>query len=698
MSEHVSNPITEEQARSLLANVKNFRQEWATFALQSKGTFDAFREKGASLPNDFFQKYNTLVTRKTVLAGSIAESVPGVDHDVWSPPTAPDSLHEFEQKLEDLIKVAKELARVIAEKRVQVISVFTAVRTLTSIDGDVGKVLAKLQEDADHELDELNVRVARLADIELEHKVQSLTSLLELANDARSRLTGSASSGLTLTTAECQAKFQAVSAKFGIAIAIEALRTGLTDAMPTKVAPAIERLSVVSAPPEAVRPTAGTVLPPEQVAASVGTSAHAASKEAIQSLVTNLTTKSHPMTLPLRRPAAFIPIQEPNPVPLSTLADAGNHLKIKAHNQYPNALDPSQLDDHPSGIKNRAIGYGTLATMIEIVGYVFTERERNRNFLGKNLHDILLLFAEAQNVVRVDAEQSGKTPLIEQNTAFTWLKHTCSEDGEKILIERFMRLEDRADPAKNPDLARRILRLKKQVDNIREIEQAYLKLRRLCQALASGNDSDSFGMALPLWVQVNESVTQLIAAGVKPSDTRLRDVLLPIIDNLPEPVLDEYDNVISDGVKISSEFRQVINSFYDYLATAESPASPDLRDTETAAVAQVGSMLSGQTMVVVGGVCKPHAAQRLKRRLKLGDVRWLEATKKDRVSDFRTDLNGAAVVVLITRLMGHKHSDLRDMCRDAGIPCIQLPHSAGYSPNMIAAEILKQASEQLQLS
>jgi len=697
MSESTPDYVTEEQARSLLAEVKSFRQEWAVFAIHSKDRFDAFREKGASLPDDFFQNYNSLITRKTALASSIAESVAGVDQEVWSPPTAHDSLHEFEHKLEDLIKVAKELSCVIAAKRDRVIGVFNEVKSLKSTDGKIDKVLAGLRDDADREIKGLNVRVARLADVELDDKVQSLTSLLSLANDARSRLTGSASEAASLTSAECQAGFEAVSARFGIAVAIEALRTGLTNAAQAKVAPSVEIQSVVSAPADAVRPSAAPALRSETAAVSSGTTASAASKAAIQSLVNNLTTKPHPVTLPQRRPGAFTPIHEPNSVPLSTLADAGNHLKIKAHGLYPNALDPSQLDGPPSAIKNRAMGYGALATMIEIVGFVFTERERNRNFLGKNLHDILLLFAEVQNVVRVDAEQAGKPSLSEQVTAFMWLKHTCSEDGEKILIEKFMRLEDRSDPAKNPDLARRVLRLQKQLDTIRENEQVYSQLRKLCQGLSSGSDSDAFGMELPLWSQVNESVTQLIAAGLKPSDTKLRDVLLPIIDNLPEPVLDESNNVISEGVEISNEFRQVINSMYDYLATAEAPASPDSKDLETAAVAQVGSMLSGQTMVIIGGVCKPHAAQRLKRKLKLGEVRWIEATKQDRVSEFRSDLNGAAIVVLVTKLIGHKHNDVRDMCRDANIPWVQTRHSSGYSTNQIAATILEQASEQLQL-
>lgn len=236
MPECTSNHVTEEQARALLAEVKNFRQEWAKFALQSKESFDAFREKGASLPDDFLKNYHTLVARKTAMAVSIAECVWGVDHEVWSPPTAQDSLHEFEHKLEDLIKVAKEVARVIAEKRGRVISVFNAVKALKSVDGVVDRVLAGLRDDSDREISGLNLRVARLADLELEDKVQSLTNLLDLANDARSRLTGSASQEKALTSAECQARFEAVTTKFGIAVAIDALRTGLTGALPIKVA------------------------------------------------------------------------------------------------------------------------------------------------------------------------------------------------------------------------------------------------------------------------------------------------------------------------------------------------------------------------------------------------------------------------------------------------------------------------------
>lgn len=692
-------PISEIQVKELLAEVKSFRVEWASFAVHSKVVFDAFREKGASLTDDFFRSYQGLKERKAKLACSIAEAVSGIEPDVWQAPGPNDSLHDFEHKLEDLIKVTRELARLITEKREKVIGILSAVKSLASLDSAVEKSLRELREYADKEITNVTTRASRLADVDLENQVENFTYLLDLANDTRWRLSGGSSTAAALTTADCQRRFESVSAKFGMAIAIEALRSGLTNTSQNNHGvqnPETSIRSPLSQPaPVAVLPH---VTAEKGIAATTAVATEAASAQAIQSLVSNFNMRPSPVVAPVRRVVQANRSAEPNPVPLSVLADLGNSLKIKSHGLYPNVLDPASVDTHPSNVKNRAIGYGCLSVMIEIVGYVFTERERNRNFLGKYLHDILLLFAEVQNVVRVEAEQSGKSSLPEQVTAFNWLKHTCSEDGEGILIERFMRLEDRADPSKNPELARRVIRLQKQMANLRETEQGLAQLRQLCHQLGPEGSSALFALETAIWAQVNDCVTQLIRAGLKPSDTRVRDALLPIIDNLPESTMDENDNVISQGLEVSGEFQQVIKSIYDYLTSTSDHALVESSGTESEAVAQVSRMLSEKTMVVVGGVCKPHAAQRLKRELKLSEVRWLEATKRDRVSDFEPELNGAAVVVLITRLIGHKHNDVRAMCKNAEIPCVQLPKSAGYSPNMLASEILRQASEQLQIA
>lgn len=686
--------ISEDRARELLGNVRQFRGEWARFAVSSRDVFDAFREKGASFPEEFHCSYQSFVQRKAELAQLIAASVTGIDADVWQPPEATDSLHEFEQKLEDLIKVARELARIIAETRERVIGVLTRIAELSSTDSEVSAVLARLHDEAQHEISEVMTRPSRLVERSLDEKVSVFTDLLDLVSDAAQRQTGQASA-TALSAVACRAKFESVAIKFGMAVAIEALRAGLGAVSTGRVhVSTVAAATTVVPPPHVTLPVAATL---SGSTAAIETNKDLASHQQIQALVDSLQQRPA-APAPVRRPSTVTSVVEVNPVSLSALADAANQLRIKAHNHYPNAMDVTQLDAHPSPLKHRALGLASLAAMLEIVGYIFAERQKNRTFLGKNLQEILQLLAESQNSVRIEALDSGKPSVPEQVAAFNWLKFTCAEThGQSIHIARYMRLDDRVEPSNNPDLARRVLNLKKQITKLQETERLFQNFRQACQSLLPGSSSSTLGLDLPLWTQVNDCVTQLVHANVKPSDLKLREPLLPIIDELPEAVVDDTGTILSDGIEVSPEFQQVVHAIYDYLATTAVEEPKDRREPESdiEVVGTVRSILQGKTMVIVGGIRKPHSAQRLKSKFGLKDLRWLEATKSDRVSLFRTDLNGAAVVVLITRLIGHKHNDIRQMCSEAGIPAVQMPMSAGYSPNSVASEIVRQASNRL---
>ena len=694
MTTSVAESVTEDQARKLLAEVKAFRTEWARFAVQSKDVFDAFREKGASLPDGFVANYKELLAKKATLAAKIAGSITGLDVKEWSPPEATDSLHEFEQKLDDLIRVAKDLASIIAEKRARFVSTLTAVCQLRTSNKSIEAQITRIRDESAQELNILSSRSSRLADIDLGGKVSVFQCLLALVDDAAARHGGVPGQATTLTPAECQASFELVSQKLGMALAIEALRSGFTTPDPSTSRRSVEQPIPLS---DVVKSSAESQPGPNIDAAATGQAANPASRTAIQSLVETFSAKPHAIAPGSHRSvnAAALPFTSPNPVSLSDLADAGNRLKLKAHSLSVNVLDPTSLENNLTPEKIRAMGYSCLASLIEMAGYIFTERGKNAKFVSRLLHDFLYLFAESQNSVRVEGEKSGVV-ATEQTIAFKWLKHTCSEDGEQILIERFMRLEDRADPTKNPDLAKRVLRQYRQLAIIRKSEQTFSDLKRCCGELLQLSENADPGLTLPLWNRVNDLVKQLISAGIKTSETKLREVLLAIIDNLPEATISDDGVVQPDGVEISDEFRQVIDSIHEYLATQPDSAATPTFEEATPEVARARELLAGKTLVVIGGVCKPHAAQRLKRQLKLGSVRWLEATKQDRVSEFRAALNGASVVVLITRLIGHKHNDVRQMCSDAGIPWVQTRHSSGYSVNQIAAAILEQASEQLQ--
>jgi hypothetical protein len=54
-----------------------------------------------------------------------------------------------------------------------------------------------------------------------------------------------------------------------------------------------------------------------------------------------------------------------------------------------------------------------------------------------------------------------------------------------------------------------------------------------------------------------------------------------------------------------------------------------------------------------------------------------------------------SLVVLITKLIGHKHNDIREFCRNHGVPWVQTRIQGGYSVNQLAHLIREQASDYL---
>jgi hypothetical protein len=192
----------------------------------------------------------------------------------------------------------------------------------------------------------------------------------------------------------------------------------------------------------------------------------------------------------------------------------------------------------------------------------------------------------------------------------------------------------------------------------------------------------------------------------------MRDLLLPVVDLIPEAQAETED--LADGAaftachntsegcaeaspeldEFSPEFNRVLNSISMHLARTTAVVQTEA-ETETADVQYVRERLSGQSIAIVGGVCKPHAAARIQKALKLRELRWLSAGKNDRVCQFETDMRGMSLVVLITKLIGHKHNDIREFCKNQGVPWVQTRVQGGYSVNQLAYLIREQASEYL---
>jgi hypothetical protein len=105
--------------------------------------------------------------------------------------------------------------------------------------------------------------------------------------------------------------------------------------------------------------------------------------------------------------------------------------------------------------------------------------------------------------------------------------------------------------------------------------------------------------------------------------------------------------------------------------------------------------LEGKTLVILGGICKPHAKAALIRNLNLKDVDWIESTEYDNGHQAASRLRDPNIVAVIfaLRWAAHAHGSIRDVAWSLGIPAVSLP--GGYSPRQVLHQLSTQVSGSL---
>ncbi|MBB5235558.1 hypothetical protein [Deinococcus budaensis] len=104
--------------------------------------------------------------------------------------------------------------------------------------------------------------------------------------------------------------------------------------------------------------------------------------------------------------------------------------------------------------------------------------------------------------------------------------------------------------------------------------------------------------------------------------------------------------------------------------------------------------LSGQRVVLLGGVPSPPHQAALVRALELRELDWIGSEEYQHGLHARTRVTqDTALVILAIRWMAHAHNALRDVAREMGVPFVM--HPGGLSPSSVAWQVMQQASEQL---
>lgn len=108
----------------------------------------------------------------------------------------------------------------------------------------------------------------------------------------------------------------------------------------------------------------------------------------------------------------------------------------------------------------------------------------------------------------------------------------------------------------------------------------------------------------------------------------------------------------------------------------------------------VRKCLGEKEVVLIGG--KPRQKTRLLIEQALGvSLRWIETTGTESYLRFECAVNRheVAIVILAIRWSRHGFTKVKDLCKKAQKPFVNLP--AGYNPNQLAYQILLQCGRLL---
>lgn len=341
-------------------------------------------------------------------------------------------------------------------------------------------------------------------------------------------------------------------------------------------------------------------------------------------------------------------------------------------NRDPVALSPKTWDDL-SGAYAAAADAANLLHAWEQAPAAAAERHASR---------VLGLAAEAQSVLLYAVADVRDVRMdFDQVQLFAHVRETARARG--VFIPKFLKREDRASPESWPDVVRRLAEARAQFQLVGDRDKARAKtLNNLKFKIGRLRDhpDDSAGE----WPRVLELVNDLVAGGMPPSNAELRDMLLPVLEDIP------------DNPPPPPHVGLALREIDRYLETRPDAEHPPARAARPSAeVAEAAELLRGREIVLIGGQSRPLHKAALIRAFGLTDVRWLSTPDHTSFTVFEPDVARpeVAVVLLAIRWSNHDYDGVRAYCEAYHKPLVRLP--GGYNANQVAHHILAQAGARL---
>lgn len=291
------------------------------------------------------------------------------------------------------------------------------------------------------------------------------------------------------------------------------------------------------------------------------------------------------------------------------------------------------------------------------------------------------LAAESQSALRQAIEIVRGPSDPDQQEIYRRVRKLA--DDRRLFIERFMSLDDPADPSTWKDVVARITELRSLLDQqLRSRQRRKNLFGKLRYATAQVATGDAQGHERQ-WATIIQTVRDLAADGLPPSNREIRQLLLPVLEQIPD-----RDDLPAEVSAVLGEIQRFIDSRTDGCDT-------DVEAKPTLAVQEVRKLLQGKKVVMIGGDSKPDRQEALESAFGLKELIWVETNKHDSVNDFKPYVArpGVAVVLLLIRWASHSYARVQKSCNRHNKPLVRLPQ--GYGPNQVAEQIMRQCSDRL---
>ena len=354
-----------------------------------------------------------------------------------------------------------------------------------------------------------------------------------------------------------------------------------------------------------------------------------------------------------------------------------------------------QPDLVPEAANELAGNYECLAVAAELLTYLLGHEAEWRGLT--TVETVVSIVAESLSAVREGIHYYNDRPDPDVETAFACIR-TLTHD-RRIYVERFMRLDDPADPALWEERLSRLealqLQLEERMSRQTTLQSQLKRLRYHVGRLTSEYDRPSPHPDPVDWERVVDTTVAVVQDGCPPSNRELLESLAPVADLLPDP------EGLPEG-EYPRPFQMVLRALDAYMAYQEAATAvdDDAADLEDAAptpeVARVAELLAGRKLVLIGGDCRPEAQRRIEQAFKLAGLNWVEGKSHESVTHFESHIADpeVALVLLAIRWSSHNFGDVKQFCDDLDKPLVRLP--SGYGTNQLAQQILDQVGLRLE--